>query len=233
MAPIASNDKLKVSVKAHIANKNHLNVTSKERAEKSTLRDENKSAIKANKPKESVASKRKDTAKQRKTPSIDSHIDRSTFASRKGTKKSSKVSSKFEVIDDLMKFAHRKKSVKKKVEHFVASGKKTSSSKMIPQQQGRDKVLTNDSGTIRGKQPMTLHPTKTKTIYPLHRKKVIISHLQSSGKLAAKKSQTTASPPVSRHFPLTTQFHASSKKNGSSSSTPASKAHFNRDSTNY
>ena len=232
MAPIASNDKLKVSVKAHTANKSHLNVTSKERAEKSTLRDENKSAIKANKPKESVALKRKDTAKQRKTPSIDSHIDRSTFASRKGTKKSSKVSSKFEVIDDLMKFAHRKKSVKKKVEHFVASGKKTSSSKTIPQQQGRDKVLTNDSGTIRGKQPMTLHATKTKTIYPLHRKKVIISHLQSSGKLAAKKSQTTASPPVSRHFTLTTQFHASSKKNGSLSSTPASKAHFRTQETN-
>ena len=232
MAPIASNDKLKVSVKAHIANKNHRNVTSKERAEKSTLRDENKSAIKARKPKQSVALKRKDTAKQRKTLSIDSHKNRSTIASRKETKKSSKMSPKFEVIDDLMKFAHRKKSVKKKVDHFVASEKKTSSGKTIPRQQGREKVLTNDNGTIRGKQPMTLHPTKTKTIYPVHRRKVIINHLQSSGTLAAKKSQTTASPPVSRHFPLTTQFHASSKKNGSSSSTLASKAHFRTQEAN-
>lgn len=232
MAPIASNDKLKVSVKGHIANKNHLDVTSKERAEKSTLRDENKSAIKANKPKESVSLKRKDTAKLRKTPSIDGHKNRRTFVSRKGTKKPSKVSSKFEVIDDLMKFAHRKTSVKKKVEHFVASGKKTSSGETIPRQQGREKVLTNDNGTIRGKQPMTLHPTKTKTIYPVHRKKVIISHLQSSGKLAAKKSQTTASPPVSRYIPLTRQFHSLSKKNGSSSSTLASKAHFRTQEAN-
>lgn len=234
MVPIASNDKLKVSLKAHIANKNHLNVTSKGRAEKSTLRNENKSTIKANQPKESVALKRKGAEKQRKTPSIDGHKNRSTFVSRKGTKKSSKVSSKFEVIDDLMKFAHRKKSVKKEVEHFAVSGKKTTSDKTILRQQGRETILTNDNGTIRGKQPMILHRTKTKTIYPVHRKRVIISHLQSSGKLAAKKSQTTASPPVSRHFPLTTQFHASSKKNGSSSSfaTLTSNGHFRTQETN-